>query len=357
MNKKTSKIIMTLVCMTGCFMFRMPVYASDGQEYITISVDAVDENGNLKYALDTDDPSAFTDSNEFVIPTGTSHTIYVKDAAGNVSSQTYPAEADDDQYISTDITDDEDEQRININLELGGDAAEQEDYEITDITAEPGTASVSSKTKTDGSDSADKVFYNFTTKEGETLYLVIDQARGTDNVYLLDTVSLGDLKVMADGQTSSYGADEEGEDNLLSALTSSTNDEEDIISEQNTKKSGRSPLNSNVVIVLIFAVVGGGAYYYLKVYKNKKDEAMDAMDAMDMDEFEPEEEEEDLEFDYDDAEKERYLDELINEDDSLYDTDPEEYATSHIDEEDYDVGIELDDDEPDINEDDEEAEE
>ena len=267
------------------------------------------------------------------------------------------AEADDDQYISTDITDDEDEQRININLELGGDAAEQEDYEITDTTAEPGTASVSSKTKTDGSDSADKVFYNFTTKEGETLYLVIDQARGTDNVYLLDTVSLGDLKVMADGQTSSYGADEEGEDNLLSALTSSTNDEEDIISEQNTKKSGRSPLNSNVVIVLIFAVVGGGAYYYLKVYKNKKDEAMDAMDAMDMDEFEPEEEEEDLEFDYDDAEKERYLDELINEDDSLYDTDPEEYATSHIDEEDYDAGIELDDDEPDINEDDEEAEE
>ena len=98
MTKKISNIIMTLVCMIGCFMFQMPVYASDGQEYITISVDAVDENGNLKYALDTDDPSAFTDSNEFVVPAGTSHTIYVKDDAGNVSSQTYPAEADDSQY-------------------------------------------------------------------------------------------------------------------------------------------------------------------------------------------------------------------------------------------------------------------
>lgn len=365
MINKISNTIAVLVCIVACFTFHMPVYASDGQEYITISVDAVDENGNLKYALDTDDPSAFTDSNEFVVPAGTSHTIYVKDDAGNISSQVYSTELTEDSYVSNDATE-EDEQRININLELGDDTSEPEDYEITGSPAEPGSASVSSKIKTDGSDSAEKVFYTFTTKEGETLYLVIDQAQSSDNVYLLDTVSLGDLKVLADGQTTSYGATDEGrEDNLLSALTASSLSDEtdDIIKEQTTKKSGRSPINSNAIVVLIFAVVGGGAYYYIKVYKNKKDEAMDAMDAMDMDEFEPEEEEEELEFDYDDAEKERYLDELLDEDEALYDIDPEAYATSHIDAEDYDKyddyddGIELDEDEIDISGNDGEMEE
>lgn len=334
--------IAAIIGIIACLSFQMPVYASDSEEYITISVDAVDENGNLKYALDTDDPAAFTDSNEFVVPAGTSHTIYVKDTAGNISSQQYTAENDEQHISNVTSTETEDEQKINIDLEIGGGTSDREEYEIIDSPIEPGSASVSSKIKTDGSDSAEKVFYTFTTKEGETLYLVIDQGQGSDNVYLLDTVSLGDLKVLADGQASSYEAgNEKKEDNLLSALTASS-DATALTDEQTTKKPGAaSKSKSNAVIILIIAAVGGGAYYYLKVYKNKKDEAMDVMDAMDLDEFEPEEEEEELEFDYDDAEKERYLEELISEDEILYDTDPEEYATSHIDD-DYDSEIELD---------------
>ena len=357
------KKILSITAIAGiiaCLLFQMPVYASDstGEEYITISVDAVDENGNLKYALDTDDPAAFTDSNEFVVPAGTSHTIYVKDAAGNISSQRYTVENDEQHISNAASTETEDEQKINIDLEIGGGSSDQEEYEITGNPAEPGSASVSSKIKTDGSDSAEKVFYTFTTKEGETLYLVIDQGQGSDNVYLLDTVSLGDLKVLADGQASSYEAGNENkEDNLLSALTISDDVTTDLTDGQTTKKTRKSP-KSNAVIILIFAVVGGGAYYYLKVYKNKKDEAMDAMDAMDLEEFEPEEEEEELEFNYDNAEKEKYLDELISNDEYLYETDPDEYAMSHMNEEDYDSGIELyeGDDESGSEEDDEEEE-
>lgn len=340
--------ITAIICIITCLSVQMPVYASDGQEYITISVDAVDENGNLKYALDTDDPSAFTDSNEFVVPAGTSHTIYVKDTAGNISSQMYTAENEDTgQYISNDTsTIEEGGQRINIDLEIGEDTSAQEEYEIIDNPAEPGTASVSSKVKTDGSDSAEKVFYNFTTKEGETLYLVIDQGQGSDNVYLLDTVSLEDLKVLADGQADSYRADSENkEDNLLAALSASDDVTTEIADEPGTVKPDKSSRKSNAAIVLIIAAVGGGAYYYLKVYKNKKEEAMDAMDAMDMDEFEPEEEEEEIDFDYDDAEKERYLEELVSGEEDLYEANPDEYAMSHMYEEDEgncDVGIELD---------------
>ena len=108
------KKILSITAMAGiiaCLLFQMPVYASDstGEEYITISVDAVDENGNLKYALDTDDPAAFTDSNEFVVPAGTSHTIYVKDAAGNISSPRYTVENAEQHISNAASTETEDE--------------------------------------------------------------------------------------------------------------------------------------------------------------------------------------------------------------------------------------------------------
>lgn len=337
------KLSMTVIACIACFLCQMPVHASDdeGEEYITISVDAVDDNGNLKYALDTDDPAAFTESNEFVVPAGSSHTIYVKDAAGNISSQVYEGRGQTaDQYRWTDT---EDEQKINIDLELGGSNSVTSDYGgnmISGDPAEAGSATVSSKIITDGSENSERIFYTFTTKEGEVLYLVVDQGQGTDNVYLLDTVSIGDLKALADGRTASSGDDiDQKEDNLLSALSASGSGTNEAADDQNTVSTGRSTRNSNVVIVLLLAAVGGGAYYYLKVYKNKKNDAMDAMDALDLDEFQPEEEEEEIDFEYDDIEKERYLEKLINEDEDFLDADPESYATSHM-EEDYDDGIE-----------------
>ncbi len=76
--------------------------ASDGEEYITISVDAVDDNANLQYALDSDAPSAFTESNEFRVPAGTSHTIYVKDVAGNITSRRFEPDAADGESDEAD---------------------------------------------------------------------------------------------------------------------------------------------------------------------------------------------------------------------------------------------------------------
>ena len=68
MNKKTGqairKSLMALfLLLHSISSAELKVCASDEQEYITISVDATDENGNLLYAIDTDDPSAFTSSN------------------------------------------------------------------------------------------------------------------------------------------------------------------------------------------------------------------------------------------------------------------------------------------------------
>lgn len=296
-------------------------YASDGEDYITISVDAVDDNTDLQYALDSDDPAAFTKSNEFTVPAGTSHTIYVKDEAGNVTSQRYEP--------------DEDEQQINIDLELG--RKETEKY-FPDEEGNPGTASVTNRTKTDGSVDAEKVFYTFTTKEGEELYLVVDQGRGSDNVYLLDTVSLGDLRALADGHESSSSvtsSNDEKEDNLLSILATEESADDNLKEVETSEKTKSS--SGNPLLVILIVAIGGGAYYYLKIYRTKKDEAMDAMDAMDMDEFETEEdEEEEVEFEYDETEKERYLAGILEEDsdsEDLLEADPDDYATSHKEDE------------------------
>lgn len=328
-----------LLC-PACLAFPGYAQASDGEEYITISVDAVDDNTDLQYALDSDEPSAFTESNEFKVPAGTSHTIYVRDTAGNITSQRYEPEsmdADEERDGKEGFRDDDggDGQQINIDLELGRKEKEEElPNAETGDTGNPGTASVSSRTKTDGTVDGEKVFYTFLTREGEELYLVVDQGRGTDNVYLLDTVSIGDLRVLADSSGSSAEKDDKKEDNLLSVLAA----ENEAAEEQEGLQTKERPKSTfgNGLVILLFGATGGGIYYYLKIYRNKKDEAMDVIDAMDMDEFVPEEEEEELDFDYDDAEKEKILESLINgdtEEEAFLNQDPDEYATSHTEEE------------------------
>ena len=346
MKRKGTKLLLGLICPAICLaQTRAYASASDGENYITISIDASDDNGSLKYAIDSDEPSAFTDSNEFRILEGTSHTIYVKDVAGNITSQTYspPSASPSTDYPypatggpaasqpSGPETDGSDP-RINIEVEIGDKqegANRENDYSnyeyLTDDPVEPGGATVAEKVKTDGSDASEKVFYTFQTKEGETLYLVIDQGRNDDNVYLLDTVSINDLMALADG---SAPQQEEKEDNVLAALSQNT----DVGSEEPGKKDA-SASNSSLFIVLFIIAAGGGIYYYFKIYKAKKDESMDEIDdAMDMDEFEAETDEDDaVEFEgINDAEKEVFLEQLINgeDDEGLYDADPDEYAAS-----------------------------
>ena len=89
--KKSYRLAMGifLSILYGIMSWPICANASEGEEYITISVDAEDENGTVLYALDSDEPSAFGPSNEFTVLAGTDHTVYVKDAAGNVSSQDF----------------------------------------------------------------------------------------------------------------------------------------------------------------------------------------------------------------------------------------------------------------------------
>lgn len=305
-------------CVTGILMTLffsvlscVPVSASDG-EYITISVDATDDNGNLLYALDTDESEAFSSSNEFRVPAGTSHTIYVKDTAGNISSQVFTPS----DYTYTHEAN-EDERMVNIDVTLN-DIPDYSDYEYAgDIPVEPaenGQGTVYDKVTTDTSDSnSERIFYTVTTDEGEVFYLVIDQNQNSNNVYLLDQVNISDLKALA--VNDSGNADTEGSSSLLSALNGDGENKEETLLDVETPSEQNSTFSS-LIVVLIIAAAGGGFYYYKNIYKSKKDEQMDLIDAPDKDDFAAEDDDEDeVDFGLDDDYQEQIMAQLMEEDD------------------------------------------
>lgn len=330
----------------------MSVYASDGEEYITITVQASDDNEGITYALDNDDPGSFGPSNMFTIPAGTSHTIYVRDAAGNITSQVYEppeseepgteaavtgnydvhegrvseeSESSDDTYsgsYSDDTSGEYDGQTIDIDLELKKSESDNEKpYEIKkDTPAEQGEGTVYSKTFLDGTDSSEQVFYSMTTAEGDVFYLLLDQGQESNNVYLLNQVNNQDLAALAaDGGNVTQTTKDSGDDSLLKALSSSSGNEGNIT--DNSQTAAKKGINKNTIILLLIMAAGGGFYYYQKVYKAKKEQEMDAMEAPDMDQFSAEEsenEEEEFDFEYGDADKEQYLRDLIKEDEEAY---------------------------------------
>lgn len=308
-------------------------HASEGEEFITISVEAQDNsNGQMMYALDTDDPSAFTTSNSFTVPAGTPHTIYVKDAAGNITSQSFegkpageavtPAVTNDGMENST-----PNDQQIDINLELepsqSSTNTEKGSYDyMTDIPVEKGNGTLQSKVKTDGSSDASRLFYTITTDDGDVFYMVIDQNQTADNVYLLEQVKTTDLQALAsDGETV------EEEKSLLDALAAKEETEKEAPEPEIAEPKSEKKINGNIIILFLLLIAGGGYYYYMKIYKVKKEQEIDALDAMDMDEFAAEEEEkEEVEFDIDDEEQDEYIQHLIDkEEEILLDADPDDY--------------------------------
>ena len=185
------KIKSLMIWAMAAVLLAMPVTgvrASDGEEYVTITVQASDDNEGITYALDSDDPGSFGPSNIFTVPAGTSHTIYVKDAAGNITSQIYEPEPEEsgqaqpdtettetetvkgsyypteenstEEYSPEDYTytysssTSDDGQTIDIDLELKkAENADKDEkpYELKrDAPAEQGEGTVYSKTFLDG---------------------------------------------------------------------------------------------------------------------------------------------------------------------------------------------------------------
>lgn len=306
MTKKFKTLcLLGIMCM--CWTSGIQVYASNGEEYITISIDATDDNSELMYSLDSENPDDFTDSNEFKILAGTSHTIYVKDAAGNITSQQYVPES------STTVVGSKADQNIDINLEVGGGSSgtgsttSKYDY-LTDSPVEQGEGTVYDRVVSDNSLDSQMIFYDITTEEGEVFHLVVDQGNSANNVYLLKQVKNSDLQALAVDDTGTQ-KEAENEESLLKALAAEDEVTGNPVEDVETKKSN----TTGMLKILMLAGIAGAAYYYLKVYKKKKHTEIELEDARDINDFEAEEDE--IDFEYDEHEKEAFLEQLLEEDD------------------------------------------
>lgn len=297
------------------------VYASEaGNSLTTITVDASDsESGGLLYSIDSDAPEAFTTSNEFVVESGSSHTVYVKDAAGNISSQLIDAPVE----------------KVGIEVTIGQDGTDSSgipDLYNSTPAVESGGGTVNETTNTAGTGTDDKIFYTITTPSEHVFYMVIDNTRSSDNVYLLNQVTEEDLLALVPGadakKTENSLFNSNTEDTARNAVDNAPAAEEPETSSKSREKG------SDMIILLVMVLMFAGIYYYIKVYKPKKAAEMELSDAMDIDDFEAEEEpdEDELIFEETDAEKEELLRQITSE---AYDEEPgernEEKSGNHMD--------------------------
>lgn len=153
-----------------------------------------------------------------------------------------------------------------------------------------------------------KLFYTFSTPEGNVFYLVIDRQRDSDNVYFLNAVTEQDLLSLAEG-----GEEDTGESAIPEMKTCvcqercregwadvtcpvcmedpgscKGKDAEARVPEGQEEEGGQKPARETgggstgtFVFILLAAAAVGGAGYYLKIYKPKHD--LD--DAEDLDEL------------------------------------------------------------------------
>ena len=147
-------------------------------------------------------------------------------------------------------------------------------------------------------DSDGKVFYTFTTPEGNVFYLVIDHQRESDNVYFLNAVTENDLMALA--ESSDSGA--------IPTPAPVPQPEPEPTPEPEPEPPATESGNGTMIFIVIAIIALGGAGYYIKILRPKQQAAiMDDDDFDDEDEDDEEEMElpsEDDDYDYPEAEDE-----------------------------------------------------
>lgn len=121
-------------------------------------------------------------------------------------------------------------------------------------------------TTVDNATSGDGVeFFTIKTGDDKVYYLVVDRNSGTDNVYLLNTVTGSDLQALA----------ENGKINLAApAVTAPAEEKKDETQQEQPQQQG---VPEWLAYLLVVAVVGGGAfaYYRLKVKPEREESKVD----------------------------------------------------------------------------------
>lgn len=337
--KSWKRILGVLVSCLAIISLCDIAYAED-TEYTTITVEAEDnESGVYKYALDATDESCWQDSPVFYVEPGSRHTVYVKDAAGNITSSEVYAEMLTNKVSenSESMVDDEVENGYQKDNQDSSKTAEDKNYE-------EGTGNGTGTVNDYVSDNS-KEYYTITTTNGNAFYLIIDHRNNDSNVYFTKAVSELDLLSLA-AETGQIEMEElqKQEDIIVDEIDTS----QEISNPQDEKNSGNF-ITDNFPFILIIGIAAG-AYYYFMIYKKKqhKNEEYDE-DAADMEQFIPiPDEEESALFGYKgnvvpEEDTDNYLDEFYENNNEYIDD--EEVGEEISDENDLEEGLGLSDDE------------
>ena len=122
-------------------------------------------------------------------------------------------------------------------------------------------------TTVDNATSGDGVeFFTIKTDDDKVYYLVVDRNSGTDNVYLLNTVTGGDLEALAESGKINLGKP--------AAVQPAEEKKEEEPKQEEPERQG---VPEWLAYLLVVAVVGGGAfaYYQLKVKPEREESKVD----------------------------------------------------------------------------------
>ncbi len=180
---------------------------------------------------------------------------------------------------------------------------EKEEPEVTETPKEPVafTPDGNAQLVDEATDEDEKLFYTFVTKNDNYFYLVIDKARDTDNVYMLNMIDEQDLMALIAEQegNDTAGADT-GKDSEITlkpeaGVTVTPEPEEPSTEVEPTPEEPKKQTNSGTTLLLVLLILGGGGagvFYYLKFVKGKNENFSleDDLDFYDDEDYESEDE-------------------------------------------------------------------
>ncbi|WP_160132560.1 CD1107 family mobile element protein [Listeria monocytogenes] len=144
------------------------------------------------------------------------------------------------------------------------------DVSINEAEKPSGGGSVIESNNTTGDG---KTFYTVNTKDEQVFYIIVDNNKASDNVYLLTDVTQEDLAKLVNQEEPIIQETPEKEPTKPSVAET----------EITEKQPEEAQTNYLPIILLAVVLIGsiGGAYYYFKVYKLKRD----LNDAEDLEDF------------------------------------------------------------------------
>ena len=118
-----------------------------------------------------------------------------------------------------------------------------------------------------------KEFFTIDTEDGSVFYLIVDRERNSDNVYLLNSVTLDDLIALAEKNDKILNVGNNGGTSAIpdpNQPNTTENPSQSPTAAPEPEAPAKSG-NTSIIIFVIIAIVGvGGAGYYFKIVKGKK---------------------------------------------------------------------------------------